>query len=67
MYYKVLSYINNYLQNDLKNSGSVPPALLLSSRPIDDPLESVMYITSVGTPSYVYDTVRSLRQARATR
>jgi hypothetical protein len=43
------------------------PAVLLSSRPMDDPLEAVMYLTSVGVPSSVYDTVRSLRQARAGR
>ena len=34
---------------------------------MDDPLEIVLYLTSVGVPSSIYDTVRSLRQARATR
>ena len=34
---------------------------------MDDPLEIIMYITSVGVPSYMYDTIRSLRQARASR
>jgi hypothetical protein len=43
------------------------PAVLLSGRPADDPLESIMYMTSVGVPSTVYETVRSLRQARAAR
>ena len=43
------------------------PAVLLSARPVDDPLETIMYLTSVGVPSTVYDTVRSLRQARAQR
>jgi hypothetical protein len=39
----------------------------LSARPVDDPLETIMYLTSVGVPSTVYETVRSLRQARAQR
>lgn len=30
---------------------------------MDDPLESVMYITSVGVPSVIYETVKNLRQA----
>jgi len=44
-----------------------PPAVLLSSKPANDPLEKVLYLTSVGLPSVVYDTVRSLRQARGVR
>jgi hypothetical protein len=43
------------------------PALLLSSRPIDDPLETILFVTSVGEPSYIYSTVKELRQARAKR
>jgi hypothetical protein len=66
MYPKCLKSIHNYVQNDLKKLHA-DPALLLSSRPIDDPLESIMYLTSVGVPSTVYETVRSLRQARAQR
>ena len=66
MYPQVLKSISQYVQDDLKNL-QADPALLLSARPIDDPLESVMYMTSVGVPSSVYDTVRSLRQARAGR
>ena len=42
----------------------LPQAELLSSKPMDDPLESIMYITSVGVPSVVYETVKNLRQAR---
>ena len=42
----------------------LPQAQLLSSKPMDDPLESIMYITSVGVPSVVYETVKNLRQAR---
>lgn len=46
---------------------SVTPSLILSARPADDPLEAILYLTSVGIPGQVYDTVRSLRQARARR
>jgi len=66
MYQNVLSSISKYVQYDLKQL-QADPAVLLSSRPIDDPLESIMYMTSVGVPSSVYETVRSLRQARAGR
>jgi len=66
MYKRVLASIAQYVRDDLKKLGS-DPAVLLSARPIDDPLESVMYMTSVGVPSSVYETVRSLRQARASR
>ncbi len=43
------------------------PALLLSRRPKDDPLETILYATSVGEPSVIYSSVRDLRQARAKR
>ena len=66
MYSKVLESISKYVRDDLKQL-QADPAILISSRPIDDPLESIMYMTSVGVPSSVYDTVRSLRQARAAR
>jgi hypothetical protein len=66
MYPKVLQSISQYVTDDLKKL-QADPAVLLSARPIDDPLESVMYMTSVGVPSSVYETVRSLRQARAGR
>ena len=46
---------------------SVNPSLILSARPADDPLEAILYLTSVGIPGQIYDTVRSLRQARARR
>jgi len=46
---------------------SVTPSLILSARPADDPLEAILYLTSVGIPGQVYDTVRSLRQARSRR
>ena len=66
MYRQVLKYISNYVEYDLKQL-QCDPAVLLSARPVDDPLESIMYMTSVGVPSTVYETVRSLRQARAAR
>ncbi|CAJ1936857.1 unnamed protein product [Cylindrotheca closterium] len=66
MYPKVLSAISKYVKTDLKKL-SADPAVLLSARPVDDPLETIMYLTSVGVPGTVYDTVRSLRQARAQR
>ena len=66
LYAKLLNCISDYVDNDLK-SLSTPPSALLARRPSSDPLESVMYYTSVGTPSAVYDTVRTLRQARAQR
>jgi len=33
----------------------------------EDPLEAIMYMTSVGEPSTIYDTILSLRRARALR
>lgn len=66
MYPKVLRSIQQYVDDDLKKL-QADPAVLLSARPMDDPLETVMYLTSVGVPSTVYETVRSLRQARAQR
>lgn len=66
MYKQVLEAISQYVRYDLKALTS-DPAVLLSSRPVDDPLEAIMYLTSVGVPSTVYETVRSLRQARASR
>ena len=66
MYPQVLNAISKYVKNDLKRLQD-DPAILLSARPVDDPLESIMYMTSVGVPSSVYETVRSLRQARAGR
>ncbi|CAK9048572.1 Tyrosine-specific transport protein 1 [Durusdinium trenchii] len=44
-----------------------PPAVLVAAKPANDPLENILYATSVGVPSVVYDTVRSLRQARGVR
>jgi Protein of unknown function (DUF4239) len=66
MYGKCLDSIQSYVTNDLKQV-QADPAILLSARPVDDPLESIMYMTSVGVPSTVYETVKSLREARARR
>lgn len=65
-YAKVLDAVQSYVDRDLKR-GDLPPAVLLSARPRDDPLEAIMWMTSVGTPSAIYDTVRQLRQARGER
>jgi hypothetical protein len=67
LYERILGCVQDYVENDLTKFNDVEPAVLLSSRPIDDPLEEILYLTSVGEPSLVYQTVRSLRQARAYR
>lgn len=66
MYQRCLESIAKYVENDLKQIQK-DPAILLSARPVDDPLESIMYMTSVGVPSTVYETIKSLREARAAR
>jgi Protein of unknown function (DUF4239) len=66
MYPRCLESIARYVDEDLKQIQK-DPAVLLSARPMDDPLESIMYMTSVGVPSTVYETVKSLREARARR
>ena len=65
-YQSALACIRDYVKNDLRRL-DVPPAELLSTRPMEDPLESIMYMTSVGVPSIVYETVKNLRQARGNR
>jgi hypothetical protein len=67
LYKRILTCIDRYVREDLNKFGSIEPSLLLSSRPVDDPLEDILYLTSVGEPSIVYETVRSLRQARSYR
>ena len=72
MYSTCLNSIERYVRKDLLGGmqtfdGSITPSLLLIARPSDDPLEAILYLTSVGVPGNVYDTVRSLRQARARR
>ena len=65
-YQSALQCIRDYVKNDLRRL-DLPPAELLSTRPMEDPLESIMYMTSVGVPSIVYETVKNLRQARGVR
>lgn len=66
MYPLILESIGAYIRDDLKQI-TADPAVKLSTRPVDDPLEKIMYMTSVGLPSSVYKTIRTLRQARAAR
>jgi len=67
LYQRMLGCIRDYVDNDLTKFNDIEPAVLLSSKPMDDPLEEILYLTSVGEPSMIYQTVRSLRQARASR
>lgn len=67
LYEKILQAIDRYVREDLTRFNDVEPAELISARPVDDPLEDILYLTSVGEPSIVYQTIRSLRQARAYR
>ncbi len=65
-YQSALRCMREYVKSDLRRL-DIPPAELLSSRPMEDPLEAIMYMTSVGVPSIVYETVKNLRQARGYR
>lgn len=67
LYESILECIDEYVNSDLTKFNDIEPAVLLSSRPVDDPLEQILYLTSVGEPSLVYQTVRALRQNRAAR
>jgi len=67
-YLSLLSSMQNYVDELLLGVRlQCPPAVLVSSKPSNDPLENILYLTSVGVPSVVYDTVRGLRQARGAR
>ncbi|CAJ1431664.1 unnamed protein product [Effrenium voratum] len=66
-YPKMLDSIgDDYVSTDLRRLDA-EPAELLANRPMDDPLEYILYATSVGVPSIIYDTIRDLRQARGMR
>mmetsp|Transcript_67852 Transcript_67852/g.126775 ORF Transcript_67852/g.126775 Transcript_67852/m.126775 type:complete len:708 (+) Transcript_67852:87-2210(+) len=65
-YADMLMGIQEYVRQDLY-CFNVPPSQLLSRRSQKDPLENILYSTSVGLPSYVYETVRGIRQARGER
>ena len=67
LYPSLLSRMNDYVKNDLKMLSVQEPTAATSRLPKDDPLESILYATSVGVPGVMYETVKSLRQARATR
>jgi hypothetical protein len=45
MYQRVLQAMSTYVQTDLKKL-QADPAVLLSARPMDDPLETIMYLVS---------------------
>jgi hypothetical protein len=57
----------SYLMDEMDLSRENLPSLLLSKRPQNDPLEMILYITSVGEPSSIYSSVKELRHARAKR
>lgn len=65
-YGDVLRSIDLYVKEDLKRL-DLPPAVLLSNKPSNDPLETLLYTTSVGVPGVVYESVKSLRAARGYR
>lgn len=65
-YRSALESIRRYVERDLRRLDR-PPSILCACKPRDDPLESILYLTSVGVPSAVYETVRSLRQRRGDR
>jgi hypothetical protein len=67
LYQRILKQMDRYVCNDLQRFNDIEPAILLSARPCDDPLEDILFLTSVGEPSNIYQTVRNLRQARAYR
>jgi len=62
-YHGALSMLETYIRNDMRRV-YMSPAELIACSPGQDPLEAIMYRTSVGVPSVIYKTVRDLRQAR---
>ena len=62
-----LRCMQEYLTDDLRRIDVISPVAQLSARPLDDPLEQIMGLTSIGVPSVVYDTVKDLREARGRR
>lgn len=65
-YRDVLRMMKVYVKSDLRRL-DIPPSDLMARSPSADPLEAIMYLTSVGVPSVIYETVRDLRQARGYR
>jgi hypothetical protein len=65
-YPAVLKQIKLYIRDDLRRL-DIPPVNLIAQSPSKDPLEKIMFMTSVGVPSVIYETVKNLRQARGQR
>lgn len=65
-YNDALRMLQIYIKTDLRRL-DIPPAELIARSPSEDPLEAIMFLTSIGVPSVVYETVRDLRQARGYR
>jgi len=66
---QLLENVRRYVDDDLTRLSAEPVTALLggSSKSYADPLVQVMWLTSVGSPGDVYETVRSLREARGQR
>ena len=64
-YAGVLDDVQRYVDRDLKRA--IVARRFIIDAPRDDPLEAIMWQTSVGTPGAIYDTVRWLRRARGER
>jgi len=66
---ELLGNVRRYVDEDLTQLKAEPVIALLggSQATYADPLEQVMWLTSVGSPGDVYETVRSLREARGRR
>ena len=67
LYKSLLSRMKDYVEDDLRMLCVKDPVDLTSRLPREDPLESILYATSVGLPGVAYDTVKDLRVARAAR
>lgn len=65
-YRQLLQSISSYIHKDLRRL-NVRPTEKIAGRPADDPLEYAVYVTSIGVPSVISDTVIDLRQARGKR
>jgi len=61
----LLDDMEAYLIQDLQQLGEI--RILVDRGPKPDPLESLLFATSVGVPSGVSSSVRAIRQARASR
>ena len=63
---KVITNISSSTSSNATNREDLP-LILLCQMPQNDPLQSVLYLTSVGQPGYIYSTIKSLRKARSIR